>query len=194
MPVRARIEELTAEKAAAQAALPKLGLAPERQDPAAVLDQVPDLSKRLCDADNATKRALFDAFDLRVVYDKASDRLSISATLTEAVAAMPRTGIEPRLLRVFTPGVGLEPTTSRLTAERVCQLSYPGSCYPEWDPGKRPSLYAGCRRRRKRPSQPRPRRGNWPRRAHFAASARALSSERANPRWLNAKRFSAGTT
>ena len=25
------------------------------------------------------------------------------------------------------PGVGLEPTTSRLTAERICQLSYPGS-------------------------------------------------------------------
>ena len=102
--VRARIEELTAEKAAAQAALPKLGLAPERQDPAAVLDQVPDLSKRLCDADNATKRALFDAFDLRVVYDKASDRLSISATLTEAVAAMPRTGIEPRLLECSLRG------------------------------------------------------------------------------------------
>jgi hypothetical protein len=28
----------------------------------------------------ATKRTLFDAFDLRVAYDKASDRLSISAT------------------------------------------------------------------------------------------------------------------
>jgi hypothetical protein len=67
-----------------------------------VLDQVPDLSERLRDADDATKRALFDAFDLRVVYDKASDRLSISATLTEAVAAMLRTGQEPlcnRLLR-----------------------------------------------------------------------------------------------
>jgi hypothetical protein len=65
-------------------------------------DQVPDLSDRLRDADKATKRALFDAFDLRVVYDKASDRLSISATLTEAVAAMLRNGLEPlcnRLLR-----------------------------------------------------------------------------------------------
>jgi hypothetical protein len=45
--VRARIKELKAEKAAAQASLPKLGLAPARQDPAAVLDQVPDLSERL---------------------------------------------------------------------------------------------------------------------------------------------------
>jgi hypothetical protein len=41
---------------------------------------VPDLTERLRDADDATKRALFDAFDLRVVYDKTSDRLSISAT------------------------------------------------------------------------------------------------------------------
>ena len=81
--VRARIEELKAEKAAARASLPKLGLAPERQDPAAVLDRLPDLTERLRDADDATKRALFDAFDLRVVYDKASDRLSISVTLTE---------------------------------------------------------------------------------------------------------------
>ena len=73
--------------------------APERHDPAALLDQVPDLSERLRDADDATKRALFDAFDLRVVYDKASDRLSISATLTEAVAKMLRDGLEPRLLQ-----------------------------------------------------------------------------------------------
>ena len=28
------------------------------------------------------------------------------------------------------PGVGLEPTTSRLTVERVCQLSYPGMGHP----------------------------------------------------------------
>jgi hypothetical protein len=96
--VRTRIDELKTEKAAAHAALPKLGLAPERQqDPAAILDDLPDLSERLRNADEATKRALFDAFDLRVVYDKASDRLSISATLTEAVAAMLRTGLEPRL-------------------------------------------------------------------------------------------------
>ena len=70
--VRARIEELKADKAAAQASLPRLGLAPERQDPAALLDQIPDLAERLRDAPNATKRALFDAFDLRVVYDKAA--------------------------------------------------------------------------------------------------------------------------
>jgi hypothetical protein len=59
-----------------------------------VLDQLPDLSDRLRDADDATKRALFDALDLRVVFDKARDRLSISATLTET-AAMLHDGIEP---------------------------------------------------------------------------------------------------
>ena len=93
--VRDQIEELKVEKATARASLPKLRLAPERQDPAALLDQVPDLSERLRDADDATKRALFDAFDLRITYDKANDRLSISATLTEAVAAMLRNGLQP---------------------------------------------------------------------------------------------------
>jgi site-specific DNA recombinase len=89
--VRARIEELKVEKAAAQASLPKLGLAPERTDPVAVLEQVPDLSERLREADDATKRALFDALDFRVVFDKARDRLSISASLARAVAPMLRT-------------------------------------------------------------------------------------------------------
>ena len=64
-----------------------------------------------------------------MVYDKANDRLSISATLIEAVASILRSGLEPRLFK-NTPGVGLEPTTSRLTVERICQLSYPGSSYP----------------------------------------------------------------
>jgi hypothetical protein len=72
--------------------VPLHGLAPKRHDPAVMLDQIPDLAERLRGADNATKRALFDAFDLRVVYDKASDRLSISAALTEAVASMLRAG------------------------------------------------------------------------------------------------------
>lgn len=52
--VRARIDELKAEKAPSQASLPKLGLAPERQGPAAVHDQVPHLTGRLRDADDAT--------------------------------------------------------------------------------------------------------------------------------------------
>jgi hypothetical protein len=47
-------------------------------------------------SNDATKRTLFD---LRVVYDTASDRLSISATLTEAVAKMLCDGLESRLLQ-----------------------------------------------------------------------------------------------
>jgi hypothetical protein len=46
--------------------------------------------------------SIHDGFNLRVVYDKTGDRLSISATLTEAVASMLRTGLKPlcnRLLR-----------------------------------------------------------------------------------------------
>ena len=50
------------------------------------------------------RAALFDAFDLRMVYDKASDRLSISATPTEAVAAMLRDGLEPRLFQKVLRG------------------------------------------------------------------------------------------
>ena len=53
------------------------------------------MSERLREADDATKRALFDAFDLRVLYDKDGDRVSISATLTEAVASMLHNGLEP---------------------------------------------------------------------------------------------------
>jgi hypothetical protein len=45
-----------------------------------------DLSEALHDADPATKRAFFDAFDLRGTYDKLEGRLQISATITEALA------------------------------------------------------------------------------------------------------------
>jgi len=64
---QAWIDELKAEKAAAQASLPKLSVAPEREDPAAAQDKVPDLTKILRTADDETKRGLLDAFDLRVV-------------------------------------------------------------------------------------------------------------------------------
>jgi hypothetical protein len=67
-------------------------------------NQVPDLTEWLRDADNATKRALSDACDLRVVYDKGSDRPSISATLTDAVAAMLRTGLETGCWNVHSGG------------------------------------------------------------------------------------------
>lgn len=82
-------------------------MAPERQDPAAILDRVPTSPSGYADA--PTKRAMFDAFDLRVVYDKAGDRVSISATLTETVASMLHNGLEPlceRPLRASGPTPG----------------------------------------------------------------------------------------
>jgi hypothetical protein len=82
---------------------------------------VRDLSERLRDAEDATKRALFDAFDPRLVYDKTGDHLSVSGTLTGAFTAALRSFVRI----VTTPGVGLEPTTSRLTVERICQIELP---------------------------------------------------------------------
>jgi hypothetical protein len=58
----------------------------------------------LTSVSSATRRALFDAFDLRITYDKAGDRPSICATLTEAVASMLRGGLEPRLLKEVLRG------------------------------------------------------------------------------------------
>jgi hypothetical protein len=84
-----------AEKAATQASLPKLTLATERTDAPLPCSVRCPTSPSGRDADDATKRALFDAFDLRVIFDKARDRPSISATLTEAVAKMLRDGLEP---------------------------------------------------------------------------------------------------
>jgi hypothetical protein len=78
--------ELKAEKATAQAALAHLPTdAPSRPDYAA-LERLPDLSEALRAADPATKHQVFDAFDLRVVFDKLDGRVEISATLTGAVA------------------------------------------------------------------------------------------------------------
>ncbi len=84
---------------------------------------MPDLSERLRDADDATKRALFDAFDLGVVYDTTGDRLSISATLTEAVASMLRTGpldngVEPLSQRALR-GTGSHTATTLRHAYRL---------------------------------------------------------------------------
>ena len=65
---------------------------------ATLLDQIPDL-RAATRRRRTNKRALFDAFDLRIVYDKLSGRLSISAKLTETIADMLHGGLEPRLLQ-----------------------------------------------------------------------------------------------
>jgi site-specific DNA recombinase len=86
--VAERIAELRADKEQAEAALREL--APEvpasHADLSAALEQLPDLSEQLRDATPEVQRAIFDAFDLRIEYDKTQQRVQISATVTEAVA------------------------------------------------------------------------------------------------------------
>jgi site-specific DNA recombinase len=86
--VAQRIAELREEKEQIETTL--RGLQP--QVPAdhtglnASLERLPDLSKQLRTAPHEIKRALFDAFELRIVYDKTQNRVQISATITETVA------------------------------------------------------------------------------------------------------------
>jgi hypothetical protein len=84
-----RISELRAEKEQIEVALRELG--PEepqnRQTLASTLDRLPNLSESLKRASRDTKRAVFDAFELRIVYDKVQNGIQISATITETVAA-----------------------------------------------------------------------------------------------------------
>jgi hypothetical protein len=111
--VRARIEELRPRRQLRKRPCPSSDWRPSAKTRWRCSIQIPDLAEWLHDADNATKRALFDAFDLRVVYDKASDRLSISATLTDAVAAMLRSGLEPpRLSKEILRGSDSHATTT----------------------------------------------------------------------------------
>ena len=83
-----RIMQLRAEKERieeAQRAL-QLDVAADHSQLAASLERMPDLTKQLRRASPEVKRALFDAFELRIVYDKPNNRVQISATITEEVA------------------------------------------------------------------------------------------------------------
>ena|ERR1039458_7637676 len=65
-----------------------------------------------------------------LVLPKADIRLVSVNEPEESSWCRPVPRCDPPAFSQPAPGVGLEPTTSRLTAERVCQLSYPGSGYP----------------------------------------------------------------
>jgi hypothetical protein len=86
--VAQRITTLRSEKEQGEAALRELEPeAPSDHEAlAATLERLPDLSEQLRRATPEIKRALFDAFELIVVYDKTRRRVQISATITEAVA------------------------------------------------------------------------------------------------------------
>jgi site-specific DNA recombinase len=117
--VTSRIRELRSEKEALVMALEEVG--PERDEAedeelADQLQRVPDLAKSLADATPAVQRQVFEAFDLRIAYDKIGGRIELSATVSEAVAnafentkALQKEGsmVVPREIA----GAGFEPAT-----------------------------------------------------------------------------------
>ena len=87
--VTARIAELRADIAAAEADLAALDpdeAEVDLEDLEAQLARLPDLSRQLRRASPEIKRQTFEAFGLRIDYDKAERTISVSATVTETVA------------------------------------------------------------------------------------------------------------
>jgi hypothetical protein len=87
--VSARIAELKADKEATTATLAEINQPEvEAEDDylAGRLAQIPDLTQSLRDAPRETKRQTFEAFELRIDYDKAARSINISATVSQAVA------------------------------------------------------------------------------------------------------------
>ena len=115
--VQALIDELKAEKEVARGALAALSIdevEAEHDYLAERLARVPDLGEQLRDATPEVKREFFQAFELRVEFDKANGRIGISATVSEAVAAAfegTTTGTPWRVPVRDIAGAGFEPAT-----------------------------------------------------------------------------------
>ena len=116
--VSARIAELRAE-ADYQQALSNIGpdqTADEDDYLTKQLARIPDLTEALRDAPPEIKRQTFDAFDLRIDFDKAAGRIEISATASQAVTdafektkALQSEGFEVTVSEIA--GAGFEPAT-----------------------------------------------------------------------------------
>ena len=117
--VTARITELRADKQAAEDALAELD-PDETETENALLQErlgcIPDLSQSLREAPPEVKRQTFDAFDLRIEFDKARRRIEISATIAEGVAdafentkALQTEGFQVTVNEIA--GAGFEPAT-----------------------------------------------------------------------------------
>jgi len=117
--VTARITELRADKEAAAAALadiPEQDIEAEDGYLAERLAQLPDLTEALRTAPPEVKRQTFDAFELRISFNKADRRIEISATVAQAVAeAFENTkALQSEGFQVTTgdiAGAGFEPAT-----------------------------------------------------------------------------------
>jgi len=87
--VTARITELRADITAAEADLAELDpaeAAAETDDLTERLARIPNLAQQLRDAPRDIQRQTYEAFDLRIEFDKVANALSVSASVTEAVA------------------------------------------------------------------------------------------------------------
>jgi site-specific DNA recombinase len=120
--VSERIAELRGEKSALEEALGGIGAERQEAEDEELTEQlgrVPDLAQALRDAPSAVQRQVFEAFDLRIDYDKPGRRVEVSATVSEAVAdafenakALHKEGLSVVVTDIA--GVGFEPTTSGL--------------------------------------------------------------------------------
>jgi hypothetical protein len=87
--VSSRIKELRADIAGAEADLTELGpeeVEAETDDLAARLARVPDLAAQLRAAPREIQRQTYEAFGLRIEFDKVAKTLVVSGMVTEAVA------------------------------------------------------------------------------------------------------------
>ncbi len=117
--VTARITELRTDKQAAEDALAELDPQEAETEDAFLqerLGRIPDLGQSLRDATPEIKRQTFDAFGLRIEFDKAGRRIEISATIAEAVAdafentkALQTEGFQVTVNEIA--GAGFEPAT-----------------------------------------------------------------------------------
>ncbi len=115
----ARITELKADKHAAQQALAELSPQEAEVEDTFLherLARIPDLAASLREATTEVKRQTFEAFGLRIEFDKAERRIEISATISEAVAEAFETtkALQQEGFRVTTSdiaGAGFEPAT-----------------------------------------------------------------------------------
>jgi site-specific DNA recombinase len=116
--VAQRITQLRDEKEQIETALRELqsAIPADHTGLTASLERLPDLSRQLRDATPEVKRALFDAFELRIIYDKTQNRIQISATITETVADMLQNAKDLPTEALAVPqrdiaGAGFEPAT-----------------------------------------------------------------------------------
>jgi site-specific DNA recombinase len=109
-----RIEELSTRKSTVTEAIETLtAKRPAGHNPdevAAMLDAVPDLRKTLDAASASQLTEIFSAFDVRITYDKANERLNLAATITPEL--LPDNDCAGERSRMFDiAGAGFEPAT-----------------------------------------------------------------------------------